>query len=70
MVLVVKAKKTLLLLLHLGEKAAPAHDIVFVFFVKNHLCVHEIFNHLLTATVLQILRPCCLDAHTLLVMVG
>jgi len=68
-VIVVNSKEALLLLLNLGEKAVPTHDIVLVFVVEDHLCMDEILNDLLAAAILQELCPRGLDAHTLLVMV-
>ncbi len=51
--IVVNSEEALLLLLNLGEKAVPTHDIVLVFVVEDHLCMDEILDDLLAAAILQ-----------------
>ena len=56
---VVKAEKAALLLLDLSEVAGPADDVILVFVIIDQLRVHEVFDNLLTSTVLQEVGPSC-----------
>ena len=70
MVLIVKTKERLLSLFHLCKEAAPRDYIVLVLVIEDHLGVDEVFNNLLTATILQKLGPSCADSGTLLIVMN
>lgn len=67
--LVVEAKEAALLLLYFGEKPAPAHNVVLILVIEDHLRVHKVLYDLFSSAVLQEFGPRCLYAHALFVVV-
>ena len=59
-----------LLGLDFSKVARPVNYIVFILIIEYELGVDEVLNDLLTTTILEELRPCCVDIVAFDVVVG
>jgi hypothetical protein len=63
--LIIETKETFLSLFDFSVVAGPVDNIVLVFIIEHHLCVHEIFYNLFPAAILQEFGPSRANTLTL-----